>query len=70
MPNALRDDELSPVSGGMKNADHPGVQAALNAFYGVLFCGGSTQAPPTTIAYPDGSIGKAGGGSFPNCSPA
>jgi hypothetical protein len=70
MPNALRDDELSLVSGGMKNADHPGVQAALNAFYGVLFCGGSTQAPPTTIAYPDGSIGKAGGGSFPNCSPA
>jgi len=70
MPNALRDDEFSLASGGMKNADHPGVQAALNAFYGVLFCGGSTQAPPTTIAYPDGSIGKAGGGSFPNCSPA
>jgi hypothetical protein len=70
MPNALRDDELSLVSGGMTNADYPGVRAALNAFYGVLFCGGSTQAPPTTIAYPDGSIGKAAGGSFPNCSPA
>jgi hypothetical protein len=70
MLNALRNDELSQVNGGMKNADHPGVQAALNAFYGVLFCGGSSQAPPTTIAFPDGSIGKAGGGSFPNCSPA
>jgi len=70
MLNALRDDELSRASGGMKNADLPGVQAALNAFYGVPFCGGSTQAPPTTIAYPDGSIGKAGGGSFTNCSPA
>jgi hypothetical protein len=66
----LNDDELSLVSGGRTNAEHPGVQAALNAFYGVLFCGGSTQAPPTTIGYPDGSVGKAGGGSFPNCSPA
>jgi hypothetical protein len=66
----LNDDELSLVSGGRTNAEHPGVQAALNAFYGVLFCGGSTQAPPTTIGYPHGSVGKAGCGSFPNCSPA
>jgi hypothetical protein len=70
MLTPLPDDELSLVSGGMTNAEHPGVQAALKAFYGVLFCGGTTQAPPTTIAFPDGSIGKAGGGSFPNCSPA
>jgi hypothetical protein len=70
MLNALRDDDLSLVSGGMKNADYPGVKAALNALYGVPFCGGSTQAPPTTIADPDSSIGKAAGGSFPNCSPA
>jgi bacteriocin-like protein len=70
MFHPLNDDELSLVSGGMTNAEHPGVQAALRAFYGVLFCGGSTQAPPTTIAYPDGSVGKTPGGSFPNCSPA
>ncbi|MEH2568430.1 hypothetical protein [Bradyrhizobium sp. AZCC 2289] len=70
MVSSLNDDELSLVSGGMKNADLPGVKAALNAFYGVLFCGGSTQAPPTTIAYPDGTIGKTGGGSTSNCSPA
>lgn len=66
----LNDDVLSLVSGGRTNAEHPGVQAALNAFYGVLYCGGSTQAPPTTIAFPDGSVGKADGGSVPNCSPA
>jgi hypothetical protein len=66
----LSDDELSLVNGGRTNAEHPGVQAAMSAFYGVLFCGGSSQAPPTTIAYPDGSVGKAGGGSYPNCSPA
>jgi len=65
----LSDDELSLVSGGRTNAEHPGVQAAMSAFYGVLFCGGSSQAPPTTIAFPDGSVGKAGGGSYPNCSP-
>ena len=70
MLSPLNDDELSLVSGGMKNADLPGVQAAMSAFYGVLFCGGSSQSPPTTIAYPDGSVGKAGGGSYPNCSPA
>ena len=45
MLQPLSDDELSLVSGGMKNADLPGVQAALNAFYGVLFCGGSSQLP-------------------------
>jgi hypothetical protein len=66
----LSDDELSLVSGGRTNAEHPGVQAAMSAFYGVLFCGGSSQAPPTTIAFPDGTVGKAGGGSYPNCSPA
>jgi hypothetical protein len=54
----------------MKNADLPGVQAAMSAFYGVLFCGGSSHGPSTTIAFPDGSVGKAAGGSFPNCSPA
>jgi hypothetical protein len=62
--------ELSLVSGGMTNAEHPSVQAAMRAFYGVLFCGGTSHLPPTTIAYPDGSAGKAGGGSYPNCSPA
>jgi hypothetical protein len=70
MSSALTDDELALASGGRTNAEHPGVQAAMSAFYGVLFCGGSTQLPPTTIGYPDGSVGKAGGGSIPNCSPA
>jgi hypothetical protein len=70
MTRALTDYELTLVSGGMTNADNPGVKAAMNAFYGVLFCGGSSQLPPTTIGYPDGTVGKAGGGSFPNCSPA
>ena len=66
----LNDDELSLVSGGIKNADLPGVQVAMNAFYSTLFCGGSSQLPGTTIAYPDGTVGKTGGGSYPNCSPA
>jgi hypothetical protein len=66
----LSDCEMETAVGGMKNADHPGVQAALNAFYGVLYCGGSGHLPPTTIGFPDGSVGKAGGGSYPNCSPA
>jgi hypothetical protein len=70
MPTALQDDALTTVSGGMKNADHPGVQAAMSAFYGTLFCGGTSHLPPTTIAYPDGTVGKAGGGSYSNCSPA
>jgi hypothetical protein len=66
----VTDDELETVSGGMKNADIPGVAIALNAFYSTLYCGGTTQLPPTTIAYPDGSVGKTGGGSTSNCSPA
>ena len=66
----LSHDELKSVCGGMKNIDHPGVAAAMSAFCGVLFCGGTSQLPPTTIAYPDGTVGKAGGGSFPNCSAA
>ena len=70
MLHPLRDDELSLVNGGMTNAEHPGVQAAMSSFYGVRFCGGSSQLPPTTIGYPDGSIGKAGSGSYSNCSPA
>ena len=41
----LNDDVLSLVSGGRTNAEHPGVQAALNAFYGVLYCGGSIRRP-------------------------
>jgi hypothetical protein len=32
----LSDCEIETAVGGMKNADHPGVQAALNAFYGAL----------------------------------
>jgi hypothetical protein len=32
----LSDCEMETAVGGMKNADHPGVQAALNAFYGAL----------------------------------
>lgn len=43
MLTPLPDDELSLVSGGMTNAEHPGVQAALKAFYGVLFCGGTSK---------------------------
>jgi hypothetical protein len=70
MLSPLNDDELCSVSGGMKNADLPGVRDALSAFYGALFCGGSSHAPPTTIAFPDGTVGKAPGGSYPNCSPA
>jgi hypothetical protein len=36
-----------------------------------LVNGGSTQQlSPTTIGYPDGTVGKAGGGSIPNCSAA
>ncbi|GGI23723.1 hypothetical protein [Bradyrhizobium guangdongense] len=66
----LSHDELAAVCGGMKNIDNPGVAAAMSAFYGVLFCGGTSQLPPSTIAHPDGSVGKSGGGSYSNCSPA
>ena len=67
---SLHDEELAQVSGGVKNADLPGVKDALNAFYGVVYCGGTTQAPPTNIAYPDGSVHTTAGGSTSNCSPA
>jgi hypothetical protein len=70
MLRPLSDDELYLICGGIKNADLPGVRDALNAFYGVLFCGGSSHGPSTTIAFPDGTVGTAAGGSFPNCSPA
>jgi len=70
MLQSLNDEELSLVSGGMKNADLPGVQVAISAFYSTLYCGGSSQLPGTTIAYPDSTVGKAGGGSYSNCSPA
>ena len=66
MSDFLNEDELSQVSGGIKNADLPGVQAAMLAFY----CASGSQLPPTNIAHPDGSIGTTGGGSYSNCSPA
>jgi hypothetical protein len=70
MRHHLDDEALAQVSGGMKNADLPGVKAALSAFYGVLYCGGTTQLPSTNIATPDGSVQTTAGASISNCSPA